>query len=143
MTVYVVDPKYDYTDVNEVISLLSSKPELNESQRRLKHKLSAVRYHLDNFRREENDWINKYKTSIAGGESCNIVEENPKIIYEVEAFLFQVKSCLDILNVTIRIALNLPYGHLYKNGGQQLISSLENNCHKFTLLAPSLVLLSI
>lgn len=47
MTVYVVDPKYDYTDVNEVISLLSSKPELNESQRRLKHKLSAVRYHLD------------------------------------------------------------------------------------------------
>jgi hypothetical protein len=96
----------------------------------LKHKLSAIRYHSDNFKKEEDDWIERYKTSIVGGESCNVVEDNPKIIYEVEAFLFQVKSCLDVLNQLIRIAFKLPYGRTYRNGGEILIQNLKDNCPK-------------
>jgi hypothetical protein len=54
--------------------------------------LSTIRYHSDNFKKEEDDWIQRYRTSIAGGESCNVIEDNLKIIYEVEAFLFQELS---------------------------------------------------
>jgi hypothetical protein len=110
MTVYVTDPKYNYEDVIDLITPLSNLAHLKEYQRRLKHKLSAIRYHSDSFKKEEDDWIERYKTSIVGGESCNVVEDNPKIIYEVEAFLFQVKSCLDVLNQLIRVAFKLPYG---------------------------------
>lgn len=69
-------------------------------------------------------------TSIGGGESCNVVIENPKIIYEVEAFLFQIKSCLDVLNQLIRKAYLLPYAPTFKNSGEILIQSLKNNCPK-------------
>lgn len=95
----------------------------------MKHKLSAIRYHSDNFKKEEDDWIERYKTSIVGGESCNVVEENPKIIYEVEAFLFQIK-CLDFLNQMIRIAFKLPYVRTYRKGGELLIQNLRDNCPK-------------
>jgi hypothetical protein len=130
MTVYVIDPKYDYADVIDVIKPLSKLAHLQEYQRRLKHKLSAIRYHSDSFKKEEDDWIERYKTSITGGESCNVVEDNLKIIYEVEAFLFQVKSCLDVLNQLIRISFKLPYGRTYTNGGEALIRSLKGNCPK-------------
>jgi hypothetical protein len=130
MTVYVVDPKYVYEDVIDIINPLSNVTYLQEYQRRLKHKLSAIRYHSDNFKKEEDDWIERYKTSIVSGESCNVIEDNPKIIYEVEAFLFQVKSCLDVLNQLIRIAFKLPFGRTYRKGGEILIQVLKDNCPK-------------
>jgi hypothetical protein len=58
------------------------------------------------------------------------VQENPKIIYEVEAFHFQVKSCLYVLNQLIRTAYRLPYGRTYKNAGEILIQNLRDNCPK-------------
>lgn len=61
MTLYVVDPKYDYEDVIDLIKPLTSLTNLQEYQRRLKHKLSAIRYHSDNFKKEEDDWIERYR----------------------------------------------------------------------------------
>jgi hypothetical protein len=59
------------------------------------------------------NWLNAKGVSIIGGESFNLGEEDPKIIYDVEAFLFQVKCCLDVLNqligiVFIFIKQNIP-----------------------------------
>jgi hypothetical protein len=59
------------------------------------------------------NWLNAKGVSIIGGGSFNLGEEDPKIIYDVEAFLFQVKCCLDVLNqligiVFIFIKQNIP-----------------------------------
>ena len=113
-----------------MIGPLASVTSLQEYQRRLKHKLSAVRYHSDNFKKVEDEWTERLKSSMAGGESCNVVEEDPMIIYEVEAFLFQVKSCLDVLNQLVRIVFRLPFDRTYRKGGETLLQNLRVNCPK-------------
>jgi hypothetical protein len=130
MSLEIVDSKYVYDDINDVIRELSNKLFSQQDRLRLNHKLSAIRYHSDNFKREEEDQIKRFRTSITGGESVDIVEQNPKIIFEFEAFLFQVKSCLDVFNRLIRTALKLPLTHTYSRGGEDMIQSLKNNCPK-------------
>jgi hypothetical protein len=128
MTVCAVDSKYVYIEIVDLLKQLDGISQ--EHQRRLNHKLSAIRYHLDNFKKEEDDWIKHYTTSIGGGESCNVVKENPKIIFEVEAFLFQIKSCLDVLNQLVRKEYLLPYARTFKDAGEILIQNLMNNYPK-------------
>ena len=58
MTVYVVDPQYVYNDVVDLLKPLSSMTFLQEQQRRLNHKLSAIMYHSINFKKEEGIGLN-------------------------------------------------------------------------------------
>jgi hypothetical protein len=46
------------------------------------------------------------------------VQENPKIIYEVEAFLFQVKSCLYVLNQLIRTDVCIRLRNMWEDVGK-------------------------
>jgi hypothetical protein len=68
MIVYAVDSKYIYNEHRDFLKRLDAIPSLQEHRRRLNHKLSAVRYHLDNLKKEEDDWIKHYTSSIGGVE---------------------------------------------------------------------------
>jgi hypothetical protein len=69
--------------------------ELNVCQ----HKLYAVRYHLDNFVSEEQSQVQKLKEDYAPPSGVQIETENFTLVFEMESFLFQVKSSLDVLAV--------------------------------------------
>ena len=64
-----------------------------------KHKLHAVRYHLDNFVSEEQLQVQKFKEDYTPPSGVQIHAEDPVLIYEMESFLFQVKSSLDVLAI--------------------------------------------
>ncbi len=92
------------------------------------HKLYAVRYHLDNFISEEQSQVQKLKEDYTppGGGQMDI--ENPALIYEMESFLFQVKSSLDILAVgPLNKLLGLELGSF---GTEMVIDALKKNENK-------------
>jgi len=62
-----------------------------------KHKLYAVRYHLKTIEREIDKKVAEFKKEYSAGSGASFELENPVLIYETEAFLFQVKSNIDLL----------------------------------------------
>jgi hypothetical protein len=64
-----------------------------------RHKLYAVKYHIDNFVSEEQAQVLKFNEDYNPPGGAQMVIENPALIYEMESFLFQVKSSLDVLAV--------------------------------------------
>lgn len=93
---------------------------------RLRHKLYGVRYHLDNFIEQEEKDIATFKTSHEGSDHDSILNE-PRLIYEVESFLFQIKSTLDVLAQIIGMIYRLNSITTYSNGGAILAKTLKLN----------------
>lgn len=62
-----------------------------------RHKLYAVKYHLATIQAEIDDCIRDFKTNHHANSGAAFEVENPRLVYETEAFLFQVKSSLDLL----------------------------------------------
>ncbi len=62
-----------------------------------RHKLYAVRYHLGAIRGEITRCLEDFKKDYHANSGVAFEFENPRLIYETEAFLLQVKSSLDIL----------------------------------------------
>jgi hypothetical protein len=74
------------------------------------HKLYAVRYHMDNFAQEEQLQVEAFRKKCTPHLSVQEQNLNPKLLYEFESFLFQVKSSLDVLMsgpLNILLDLNL------------------------------------
>jgi hypothetical protein len=94
---------------------------------RLRHKLDGVKYHLDNFVANENGEITKLQREnhVPGG--VDMLIEEPKILYEIEAFLFQTKSTLDVLAQLVAILFDLKSVNTYSEGGANLTNSLKKN----------------
>jgi len=61
------------------------------------HKLYAVRYHSENFAREEQTQIQKFEKECKPHVAVQEQLMTAKLVYELEGFLFQVKSSLDVL----------------------------------------------
>jgi hypothetical protein len=98
--------------------------ELNVCQ----HKLYAVRYHMDNFASEEQAQVQKFKEDYTPPGGVQMQRENPVLIYEMESFLFQVKSSLDVLAVGL---LNKLFGlKLGSFGTKMVIDALKSEEHK-------------
>ena len=92
------------------------------------HKLYAVRYHIDNFVSEERSQVQKFKEDYAPPSGVQMHIGNPVLIYEMESFLFQVKSSLDILTVGL---LNKLFGlQLGSFGTEMVINALKKNENK-------------
>lgn len=98
---------------------------------RLRHKLYGVMYHLDNFKQEEDKEIAVLTTKHVGTDHDAIMDD-PKILYEIEAFLFQVKSTLDVLAQIIKMVYHLGTIITYADDGDVLIKRLKNNSAKNT-----------
>jgi hypothetical protein len=85
-----------YDEVDNIINPIAESVPSNRQfvlglrLKRLKHKLYGVRYHLDNFKKAEDEEIAALTANHVGTDH-DAVSNNPKIIYEVEAFLFQVE----------------------------------------------------
>ncbi|MBA7645141.1 hypothetical protein ES703_52894 [subsurface metagenome] len=62
-----------------------------------RHKLHAVRYHLSTLKTEIKERVEDFEKNHSAGSGVAFELENPRLIYETEAFLFQVKSSLDLL----------------------------------------------
>jgi hypothetical protein len=62
-----------------------------------RHKLYAVRYHLLTIKKESKERVKEFENNYSAGSGVALEIENPRLVYETEAFLFQVKSCLDVL----------------------------------------------
>jgi SEC-C motif len=99
----------------------------------LEHKLYAVKYHLNNYGKAERDKIEEFTENYNPPTGAQQIIEEPRLIYEVEAFLFQVKSCLDILSWVLKPAFGFAYCSFGDNG-DDVIKQLKNNCP--TTLAP-------
>lgn len=91
------------------------------------HKLHAVKYHLNNYEQAENVRIKEFTKNCRPPAGVQVVTEEPKLIYEVEAFLFQTKSCLDVLSWVLKPVFAFTYCSFGDNG-DDIIKQLKNNC---------------
>jgi hypothetical protein len=94
----------EITSIIDPLSELSSQKQnrrLSEKLIDCRHKLHAVRYHLHTVKREIAERVTEFEKSYTAGSGMAQELENPRLVYETEAFLFQVKSSLDILTQTL------------------------------------------
>jgi hypothetical protein len=117
---------------NEIINILNASEKIiikqgifKERIGRLRHKLDALKYHSLLFKDEESRLIKEYQTSYVA-ENIHYSLENPTLIYNTEAFLFQIKSCLDVLSQIIGLAFKTSV-RTYKNEGRDLIKKITKN----------------
>jgi hypothetical protein len=61
------------------------------------HKLHGVKYHLDTIQKEVTKRVEEFKKNYTAGTGVSTEMKNPRLVYETEAFLYQVKSSLDLL----------------------------------------------
>ena len=91
------------------------------------HKLHAVKYHLNNYEQAESDKIKEFSKNYMPSAGAQMIIEEPRLIYEVEAFLFQTKSCLDVLSAVLKPAFGFSY-RSFGDKGDDVIKQLKNNC---------------
>jgi hypothetical protein len=63
----------------------------------VQHKLRGVRYHRENYARHEDSLVAKFSKDHEPPAGAAVVEEDPRLVFEVEGFLYQLKSALDML----------------------------------------------
>ena len=103
------------------------KQELVKYIHEVDHKLHAVKYHLNNYEQAESDKVKEFSENYKPPAGAQMVAEEPKLIYEIEAFLFQTKSCLDILSWVLKPTFGFPYCS-FGEKGDDIIKPLRNNC---------------
>ncbi len=120
-----------YDDIDDMIGNINEcVPEnrhvLTERVSRLKHKLYGIRYHIENFAAEENKIIKKYSEDYHAPATSGFYH-NPRLIYEIEAFLFQIKRALDILAQIIAMTYNLNGLNTYSisDKGNKIVNKLR------------------
>ncbi len=91
------------------------------------HKLTAMRFHLEEYRRLEEELYQKYRADFQANPNLNA--ECFPLIFAFEAFLFQLKSCLDILVkmfgvVKFRQQMSIQ---TFGNKGEDVIRGLRQN----------------
>lgn len=103
------------------------KKDLQKRISNVDHKLHAVRYHLNNYEQAESDKIEEFRKNHKPPTGVQMIDEEPRLIYEVEAFLFQVKSCLDVLSWVLKPVFGFTYCS-FGDKGDDVIKQLKNNC---------------
>lgn len=123
---------------NELVQLLGSLNQINwnENDRwqkyakgrvnKLRHKLDALKFHSAVFKNEETVSEQQIKNE-ATGTLYNYVIDRPVLIYVTESFLFQSKSCLDVLAQLIADTFKLTGVRTFHNYGEDLIEKISKN----------------
>ena len=86
-----------------------------------RHKLYAVRYHKENFISEEQKKIEEIRKNYMPPD-VQMTTEDAVLIYEMESFLFQVKSSLDVLATSVLDKLLDP--HLGRFGVDEKVKEI-------------------
>jgi hypothetical protein len=100
---------------------------LVECVRDVEHKLYAVKYHLMNYLQAESDEIARLSTDYRPPTGVQEIIDRPRLIYEVEAFLFQARSCLDVLSWALKPVFGFEYCS-FGEEGDVVVKRLRNNC---------------
>lgn len=89
------------------------------------HKLTDTKYHFENYKRLENEQYNHAKRQFK--RNPHETREAIELIFEIEAFLFQVKSSLDMLVKLLRPILGdgVVKTKTYSKKGDDLINGLK------------------
>jgi hypothetical protein len=111
---------------------------LTERHKRLKHKLYGTKFHYDNFIEEESVRLRDFNDNYIGADH-ELVMINPKLLYEMESFLFQISTGLDIIVQIISILFKFKSENAkfedrkqdkintMTDGGERIIKLLQNN----------------
>lgn len=113
----------------EMLNLHSgAKQNLIECISEVDHKLHAVKYHLNNYIQAESNRIDEYiRNHKASGGVMQTVVEDPRLIYEIEAFLLQTKSCLDALSWILKPTFGMTYCK-FGDKGDDIIKYMKKSC---------------
>jgi hypothetical protein len=136
--IYGKDPKNIDETIGQMIKSVSSgmktlslssaaKQDFIKHINDVDHKLHAVKYHLNNYEQAESDKIKELSKNYKPPAGVQMVIEEPRLIYEVEAFLFQTKSCLDVLSCVLKPVFGFTYCS-FGDKGDDTIKQLKNNC---------------
>jgi hypothetical protein len=93
---------------------------------KLHHKLDALQFHSTVFKNEEKRKVEEIR-AFSMGTLYNFVIDNPVLIYMTESFLFQSKSCLDVIARLIANAFKLTGVRTYADYGNHLIEKIGKN----------------
>jgi hypothetical protein len=131
MSVSVIDPKYVNEDVINLLKNfrdIKSIPDFNFTRypryinelnlqghidssitwenriNKLQHKLDAIKFHMKNFNIHQQEIQEKFEKEYVNS-IIEVEEIDPIFTYELESFLFQVQSALDILGQIIALAI--------------------------------------
>lgn len=91
------------------------------------HKLHAVKYHMNNYEQAESNRIKELSNNYQPPAGAQMVVKEPQLVYEVEAFLFQTKSFLDVLSWVLKPVFGFTYCS-FGDKGDDTIKQLKNNC---------------
>jgi hypothetical protein len=91
-------------------------------------KLESVKYHRDNLLRIIKEELEKRQVK-QEGSNCYHIDLTTGVEKELEAFLLQGKSCLDILVKVLNPILGIKL-HSYGDSGQKVIKALSRNLSK-------------
>lgn len=97
---------------------------------KLHHKMDAIKYHAHVFKIVENKIERDWRTFIVGNHTTNKIIEMPELVYSTEGFLFQIKSCLDVLTQIILYSFEEDGIDTFGNKGKELIKELESKANK-------------
>jgi len=87
-------------------------------------KLQAMVYHIENYKVLDNQYLNDAVDNFH--EFPNTINNCCSLIYELEAFLFQLKSALDMaIKVTGELLPNYFKSKTFGNNGEHFINNLE------------------
>lgn len=92
----------------------------------IEYKLCGVRYHRDNLDRVENVAVERFRTGHIPPAGVAVEEREPKIIFEVEGFLYQVKSSMDMLARLLTAAGLRSIGHSFGDHGDRVLKQLDS-----------------
>jgi len=92
----------------------------------VEHKLRGVRYHRDNLERVENAAVERFRTGHAPSTGVAVEEREPAILFEVEGFLYQVKSTVDVLARLLTAAGLRSIGHSFGDHGDRVLKQLDS-----------------
>lgn len=123
--------KETFPEIDEIITqLLKQIPEnriiLRARIFRLKHKMRGIRYHLEKFVEHEEMKIKEFSSDYSGTDH-DAITFDPKLVYELESFLFQIKSCFDVITQIISISYRLPQINTFSKDGETITKTLKQN----------------
>jgi hypothetical protein len=118
----IVDMRRAWTDTTQSVGAVGLTGVFND----LEHKLRAVRYHRDNLLKIEAEAIRRFTESHHPTTGASVEERTPDMLFEVEGFLYQVKSTLDMF-ARLFSAVGLgSVGHSFGDHGDRLLKQLQS-----------------
>jgi len=90
------------------------------------HKLQGVRYHRNNFEHAEGTITDRFRANHAPPAGVAVEELVPELLFEIEGFLYQVKSTLDMLARLLSAAGLRSMGHSFGDHGDRVLKQLDH-----------------